>query len=238
MELRFFVLLVVSVLDLLFMINLFESITNDDGDLHNWATLLIEGIVFLPIAFYLANYYFDKEQKEKRQKAKESKELREKTLQKELEDWIMSLVVEITNTNQHLRVTNNALKEVLKSGIVQEEPLKSFKLNKEILDERFTILWEKYQSVKSKLPHNIVNSFAILKSFWNKMNTEYEEEIHKPNPKFNPVMFSMIGATLLQSLPIIFDDSIKFDDSDRQKQFEKFIRELRESYPFKSSNLE
>lgn len=221
------------------MINLFVSITDDTGDLHNWATLFIEGAIFLPIAYYLASYFFTKEQKENRQKEKEENEQKEKILKKELEDFGMSIIIEIKNiTTGHLTVTYDALQDVLKSGMVQEEPLKLFKLNKELLDSRFILLWENYQSKKDILPYNIVNSFSILKSLWSTMNTKYEQEIQKPNPKFNPLMFSMIGVTLLQSLPMLFHDSIKFEDSDRQKQFEKFINELIKSYPFKSSNPE
>lgn len=60
-DLRFFLLLFIGVCDLIFVISLFMPILDDEGDLKNWTTLLIEGGLFLPVAYYVARYFFEKE---------------------------------------------------------------------------------------------------------------------------------------------------------------------------------
>jgi len=78
--LRIILLSFIGVIDLIFMINLFVPILDNNGDLKNWATLLIEAGIFLPIAYYLANLFFKKEEKQREvQKIEHLKKILEKT---------------------------------------------------------------------------------------------------------------------------------------------------------------
>lgn len=74
---RIILLLFIGVIDLIFIINLFIPIFDDDGDLKNWATLLIEGCIFIPIAYYVSNLFFDKEKKNKEEEEKEKEKEKE-----------------------------------------------------------------------------------------------------------------------------------------------------------------
>lgn len=80
-DLKFFVLLFVGVADLIFITSLFIPIFDNNGDLKNWVTLLIEVSLFLPIAYYVANRFFIKEKKDNQEK--EEKEEKERHEQKD-----------------------------------------------------------------------------------------------------------------------------------------------------------
>ena len=80
-DLRFFLLLFIGMADLIFIINLFVPILDDKGDLKNGVTLLIEGGIFLPIAYYFATHFFQKEMKQK-----EEDKINEEKIKKELLD--------------------------------------------------------------------------------------------------------------------------------------------------------
>lgn len=53
--------MVIGISDLILIINLFVPILDSNGDLKNWVTLLIEGGLFLPVAYYVASHFFEKE---------------------------------------------------------------------------------------------------------------------------------------------------------------------------------
>jgi len=77
-DLRFFLLMFIGIVDLIFITNLFIPILDNNGDLKNWVTLLIEGGMFLPIAYYFAKHFFKKEMKQKEEdKIKDEKEKKE-----------------------------------------------------------------------------------------------------------------------------------------------------------------